>query len=299
MDNLQTGAFIWELRKEQGMTQKELADRLHITDRAVSKWERGLCAPDLSTLEPLAELLGVTVTELLAGRRMAEEPHKEEIEANVRNALRYSGDELRQAARALRKKYRIVWGCVLIAAFISLAVLWWKGSFHIVERLESPDGTCLLTIYDRDVAIDRLSRKPAVTVVNRMPVGAYTTAVYGGAAFQGAWWSPDSTKYVLAFETNKGTQLVLNHMIGHSASNLNAYLSMGVDWGELSDRAPQYPEEGVFPDVAYQFLQWSLDSQSALIYYSFSDTDGTRHEGYFWYNCETGTVTGTLKLQAS
>ena len=46
MDNLQTGAFIRELRKEQGMTQKELADRLHITDRAVSKWERGLCAPD-------------------------------------------------------------------------------------------------------------------------------------------------------------------------------------------------------------------------------------------------------------
>ena len=230
---------------------------------------------------------------------MAEEPHKEEIEANVRNALRYSGDELRQAARALRKKYRIVWSCVLIAAFISLAVLWWKGVFHIVERLESPDGTCLLTIYDWDVAIDRLSREPAVTVVNRMPEGAYTTTVYGGAAFQGAWWSPDSTKYVLAFETNKGTQLVLNHMIGHSASNLNAYLSMGVDWGELSDRAPQYPEEGVFPDVAYQFLQWSLDSQSALIYYSFSDTDGTRHEGYFWYNCETGTVTGTLKLQAS
>ena len=197
------------------------------------------------------------------------------------------------------EKYRIVWSCVLIAAFISLAVLWWKGVFHIVERLESPDGTCLLTIYDRDVAIDRLSREPAVTVVNRMPEGAYTTTVYGGAAFQGAWWSPDSTKYILAFETNKGTQLVLNHMIGHSASNLNAYLSMGVDWGELSDRAPQYPEEGVFPDVAYQFLQWSLDSQSALIYYSFSDTDGTRHEGYFWYNCETGTVTGTLKLQAS
>ena len=88
-------------------------------------------------------------------------------------------------------------------------------------------------------------------------------------------------------------------MIGHSASNLNAYLSMGVDWGELSDGEPQYPEEGVFPDVAYQFLQWSPDSRSMLISYSFSDTDGTRHEGYFWYNCETGTVTGTLKLQAS
>ena len=74
MDNLQTGAFIRELRKDKGLTQKDLAGQLHITDRAVSKWERGLCAPDLATLEPLAEILGVTVTELIAGKRMEETP---------------------------------------------------------------------------------------------------------------------------------------------------------------------------------------------------------------------------------
>ena len=44
MDNIKTGNLIKELRKEKGMTQKDLADKLHITDRAVSKWERGLCA---------------------------------------------------------------------------------------------------------------------------------------------------------------------------------------------------------------------------------------------------------------
>ena len=54
MDAIKTGTLIAQARREKGMTQKELADRLHITDRAVSKWERGLCAPDLSTLEPLA-----------------------------------------------------------------------------------------------------------------------------------------------------------------------------------------------------------------------------------------------------
>ena len=48
MDNVKTGSFIKELRKEKDMTQKQLADRLHITDRAVSKWERGVCAPDIS-----------------------------------------------------------------------------------------------------------------------------------------------------------------------------------------------------------------------------------------------------------
>ena len=59
MDNLKTGAFIKSCRKEKKMTQKELADRLHVTDRAVSKWERGLSAPDIALLEPLASVLGV------------------------------------------------------------------------------------------------------------------------------------------------------------------------------------------------------------------------------------------------
>ena len=64
MDPVKTGTLIRALRKERNMTQKDLAERLHITDRAVSKWERGLCAPDISLLEPLAEALGVSILEL-------------------------------------------------------------------------------------------------------------------------------------------------------------------------------------------------------------------------------------------
>ena len=64
MDPTKTGARIQALRKERNMTQKDLAERLHITDRAVSKWERGLCAPDISLLESLAETLGVSILEL-------------------------------------------------------------------------------------------------------------------------------------------------------------------------------------------------------------------------------------------
>ena len=61
MDNRKTGTFIRMLRKGKNLTQRELAEQLHITDRAVSKWERGLCAPDLSLLEPLAEALNTSV----------------------------------------------------------------------------------------------------------------------------------------------------------------------------------------------------------------------------------------------
>ena len=73
MDENNIGRFIAECRKERGMTQKELADRLYITDKAVSKWERGLSVPDVSLIVSLSEILGVTTTELLKGRREAAE----------------------------------------------------------------------------------------------------------------------------------------------------------------------------------------------------------------------------------
>lgn len=54
MDNIRFGSFVAQLRKERGLTQKELAQRLHVTDKAVSKWETGRGFPDLKLLEPLA-----------------------------------------------------------------------------------------------------------------------------------------------------------------------------------------------------------------------------------------------------
>ena len=63
------GKFICELRKEKNLTQKDLADKLNITDRAVSKWERGICLPDISILKDLSNILGVTVIELLDGEK--------------------------------------------------------------------------------------------------------------------------------------------------------------------------------------------------------------------------------------
>lgn len=294
MNNLQTGAFIRELRKEKGLTQKDLAGQLHITDRAVSKWERGLCAPDLATLEPLSEFLGVSVAELIAGRPMDESSHKSEIEKNVQNTLQYSKEELHQKTRTLRKKYLTAAIGLLVLLLLVLAVLWWKGIFNIVHRSESPDGTGLLTVYDRDIAIDRFSREPHITVINKYPDGAWSTVIYSGV-FQDAWWSPDSEKIVLAFQDEEVSRLVVHSRTAHNTSNLNAYLSIGVEQSELGKYDFQ-DSDGIFPEIEYQFLQWSLDSRSMLIYYSFTDTAQTLHEGYFWYNCETGEIAATLEL---
>ena len=67
MDAKRTGKFICESRKKHGMSQKELADKLNITDKAVSKWERGISFPDISMLIPLSELLEISLYDLLTG----------------------------------------------------------------------------------------------------------------------------------------------------------------------------------------------------------------------------------------
>ena len=70
IDNQKFGRFVAALRKEKGYTQKKLAEKLFLSDKAISKWERGLSLPDIALLEPLADILGVTVAELLKGERI-------------------------------------------------------------------------------------------------------------------------------------------------------------------------------------------------------------------------------------
>lgn len=72
MDTKKFGTFIATLRKENNMTQVELAQKLQVTDKAVSKWERGLGFPDINTIEPLADALGVSVLEIMRSERIAE-----------------------------------------------------------------------------------------------------------------------------------------------------------------------------------------------------------------------------------
>lgn len=66
MNNNTIGKLIAELRKEKGMTQKELAEKLNITDRAVSKWERGICCRDISLLEDLSKILDIPIHNLIS-----------------------------------------------------------------------------------------------------------------------------------------------------------------------------------------------------------------------------------------
>lgn len=76
MENKSMGEIISTLRREKGMTQKQIADQLGITDKAVSKWERDIAFPDTATIPKLAEILGVSVEELLNAKAVPTTGHK-------------------------------------------------------------------------------------------------------------------------------------------------------------------------------------------------------------------------------
>lgn len=83
MDQVKIGRFIAEQRKAQGLTQAQLAERLGITDRAVSKWETGRSLPDASVMLPLCGLLHITVNDLLNGEVISMERYNETTERNL------------------------------------------------------------------------------------------------------------------------------------------------------------------------------------------------------------------------
>ena len=85
MDQLKIGKFIAEMRKEKGLTQKALAEKLLISDNTVSKWECGNGMPEVSLMIPLCEILQVSVNELLTGKRLHSSEYQKNAEKNLMN----------------------------------------------------------------------------------------------------------------------------------------------------------------------------------------------------------------------
>ncbi len=91
MNTQKTGQFICLLRKQKGLTQSQLAEQVGVTDKAVSRWETGKGFPDISLLQPLADALGTSVTELLAGEPLTAEEKADRSDSALLEALRYTG----------------------------------------------------------------------------------------------------------------------------------------------------------------------------------------------------------------
>ena len=88
MDQIKIGKFIADERKRKGYTQKQLSEKLEISDKTISKWERGNGFPEVSLLLPLCNELEITVNELLSGERVSEEDYLKKAEENMVNLVR-------------------------------------------------------------------------------------------------------------------------------------------------------------------------------------------------------------------
>jgi len=143
IDKAKFGAFVAQLRKEKGLMQKELAEKLYVSDKAVSKWERGLSIPDVAILVPLAEILGVTVTELLECRRLPkDEPmDSRQTEEIVKKVIGLSEEEQRKYRPDRLKRGLQLFLCTAVGA-LEIWVLTMLG--YSMDEIFTSLGTMMI-----------------------------------------------------------------------------------------------------------------------------------------------------------
>ncbi len=113
MDQVKTGQFIKAIRKEKNLTQREVAEKLSISEKTVSKWETGNGLPEVSLMLPLCGLLGINVNELLSGERLGEKQYLNKAEENIM-------DLLKEKAEAKKK---IIMGVIIVIVLTMLPAI--------------------------------------------------------------------------------------------------------------------------------------------------------------------------------
>ena len=126
MDQLKIGKFIAECRKKANLTQMQLAEKLGITDKAVSKWERGIAMPDTSIMLELCDILSISVNELLSGEKISMENNNQKNE-----------QLLFDMAKELEQKNKTVWKSMWVIMIISMTALF---SGILIAAFLIPEG---------------------------------------------------------------------------------------------------------------------------------------------------------------
>lgn len=111
MDQIKTGKFIAAMRKEKGLTQRQLADRLEISDKTISKWETGKGLPEVGLMLPLCEILDINANELLSGQRLTADTYQQKAEENLMEILN----------EKQKNQRRLVWTVMITVVYIAIA----------------------------------------------------------------------------------------------------------------------------------------------------------------------------------
>lgn len=148
IDKERFGAFLCELRKEKGFTQKDLAAKLFISDKAVSKWERGLSLPDTALLIPLSEVLEITITELLKGEHLSKDSQLNisDVEKLVTNTIDFSSKEIEMKTSG-KKKWKIIYFCCSCIAVLELLLMYLYDKSLLTDGYNLLLGTGMLILF--------------------------------------------------------------------------------------------------------------------------------------------------------
>ncbi len=121
MDLINTGKFIADLRKEKGLTQAQLGERIGVTNKTISRWETGVYLPPADALLALGELFNVSVNEILSGKRLTEADYKEAAEENLTQVIIASSFSLKDRVEFFKKKW--LKEHIAIMVFIGICII--------------------------------------------------------------------------------------------------------------------------------------------------------------------------------
>ena len=149
MDQIKMGKFIAALRKEKGLTQEKLGERLGVTNKTVSRWENGNYMPDVEMLSLLSEEFGVSINELISGERLLADDFKKAADNNLVTALNNSTFTLKEKIAFFKKK----WLREHVAAIILCVAAWIGLIIWTALKLRGSDSYSLLGAVGSWVAV--------------------------------------------------------------------------------------------------------------------------------------------------
>lgn len=151
MDQLKTGKFIANLRKEKNLTQRRLAETLGVSDKTISKWECGNGLPEVSLMLPLCAVLGISVNELLSGEKLDASEYKIKAEENIMNMIFEKQENRKKIILSIVVSAMMIVSTVmmvLVAGLCDLA-LGWRIALIVISVLEISAGIAVACVLDR------------------------------------------------------------------------------------------------------------------------------------------------------
>lgn len=236
MNQEKIGTFIADMRKGQGMSQKQLADAVGVTDKSVSKWECGKSLPEISKMEPLCEALHININELLSGERLSEAVYLKKAEENMLDLIHESEIKVNQT-NSVSVIMMIVLS-VLFIAFMMQRTFFFDGTVGWAAWIDMPTIVTMIVVavlYLIGTKTMRAFRR-AFAIISSKKSYTYTEIYASGIAvkmFQASWLITGVLMSVLGY-----LSLAISAAAGYAESDrfvlaaLNfAFATLGIVYG--------------------------------------------------------------------